>query len=102
MNATEVWAGHLANNRDEGLKRTSRIGRPMSANDPKRTLARHSHTIKVGSVRRTKMTNRNQVLVHHQPAGAMWGRGGKDYWPPAMSRRWVATPAVQRHLAIIS
>jgi ubiquinone/menaquinone biosynthesis C-methylase UbiE len=25
------------------------------------------------------MTNRNQVLVHHQPAAAMWGRGGRDY-----------------------
>jgi ubiquinone/menaquinone biosynthesis C-methylase UbiE len=25
------------------------------------------------------MTNRNQVLIHDQPAAVMWGRGGKDY-----------------------
>src|SRR5262245_3515244 len=25
------------------------------------------------------MTNRNQVLAHHEPAAAMWGRGGKGY-----------------------
>jgi hypothetical protein len=25
------------------------------------------------------MTNRNQVLIHHQPAAVMWGRGGRDY-----------------------
>jgi SAM-dependent methyltransferase len=25
------------------------------------------------------MTDRNQVLVHHQQAAAMWGRGGRDY-----------------------